>query len=179
MIINRLSFILTIIATLLVAVCPARPNLYDTIANRIVVDLKSEIYNVPKLDSEVTKFTVSLQKEGLWTDINYADTAMAGWSAVQHLMRVQAFALVFGHKESRYYKKRYVYECIVNTLRAWEKAAPVLANWVVQSDTLSATAWAGHVVNGPYHTTARNAYGFAVGQHGARQYVYAKGGQQA
>ncbi|MES2775389.1 MAG: polysaccharide lyase family 8 super-sandwich domain-containing protein [Bacteroidota bacterium] len=102
---------------------------FDSVANRIVYDMQSEVNDVKALDRNVSKHKQSIGDNRLWKDINYSDQSMALWSPALHLERVQDFALAFTNTHSSYFNSSELYGLITNQLRAWNEKNPICRNW--------------------------------------------------
>lgn len=99
---------------------------YDTIMNRIVLDLLKPL---GQLDGPATRNLKSLQADGSWKDINYKDTAITNWIPGDHLLKLQTLIQAYISKGSRYYQDEQLFQGISNAFSYWYAADPKSSNW--------------------------------------------------
>lgn len=74
---------LGLLASAAAAAAPA-----DNAALGLLRDRLADEYQLPRQDAQAEKWIASLQPEGRWTDIDYADKNVSQWKPLQHLDRL-------------------------------------------------------------------------------------------
>ena len=97
-------------------------QVYDTIMARLVADLHQE-YAPKTLLRNTLQYASSMEGDGSWKDIDYTNPDF------DHLQRATAFALSFSEPATPLYKKEYIYEKIVTSMRFWVAQNPKHRNW--------------------------------------------------
>jgi chondroitin AC lyase len=99
---------------------------YDTIMNRIVLDL---VKPVGQLDGPATRNLKALQADGSWKEIDYKDTAIVNWMPGDHLLKLQTLIQAYITKGSRYYQDEQMFQGITNAFSYWYATDPKSSNW--------------------------------------------------
>ena len=77
----------------------------------------------------ITDYLSTLNPDGQWRDINYADTKRSGWEPKLHADRVLELAKLYHTPGTAYYHSDEVEEAIHRALHYWFTAKPRCLNW--------------------------------------------------
>ncbi len=102
------------------------PSVYEVIMDRIREDLSKSVLLTNK---GANKAFETLQKDGSWKEVNYADQSITNWSPNDHLANQQALILSYITEGSIFYQNALVYDGIVNTFKYWINKDPKSSNW--------------------------------------------------
>jgi len=80
-------------------------------------------------DEEIGNWIDQLDSGGGWPDIDYKDTARAGWKPYQHLQRMKAIAGAVLRQDSKYYNNNDVRSNAIRALAFWTVHRPKSLNW--------------------------------------------------
>lgn len=97
----------------------------DTILNRYTHYLLQTV----KVESDVRQLAATLNANGQWNDVNYADTEPANWKLLIHLKRVKELALAWANPKSSFYHQPAIKKCIDAALGHWLKTRYKSSNW--------------------------------------------------
>ncbi|WP_187328831.1 polysaccharide lyase family 8 super-sandwich domain-containing protein [Echinicola rosea] len=105
-------------------------NDFDTIMERIFDNFQ----NTPStgsLDSQVASLRASMDMDGSWPDIHYADQSQTNWQPVMHFERVSVLAKAYSRPESSYFGDTTVLADITDAMNFWLglNPAPYSTNW--------------------------------------------------
>lgn len=81
------------------------------------------------VDQLADKNLKSLQPNGSWKDINYADKTIAKWQPGKHLERLQQLVRAYINPRSTYYGSAEVFHSISNSFGFWYQQDPQSSNW--------------------------------------------------
>ncbi len=112
-----------ILALTLCAVFNARGQA-DTVINRYKRYLFSTFQN-----ENVAPLLTSLDENGRWPDINYADKEQSTWQVEKHLMRIRALSLAWANPRSSYYQDPQIWDVINKALDHWLEVRYKSGNW--------------------------------------------------
>jgi len=124
----KLSISTFILCVLLATGGFAQQKDFDTITCRIIEDMQRRVA-ARENDNETGKYLATLQSNGTWPDIDYADKSRTIWAPAAHLSRIQNFALAYTRHGGKYQNSTTLYEAIVNALNAWDQKNPICKNW--------------------------------------------------
>jgi chondroitin AC lyase len=96
---------------------------YLTILGRMATDFRQ----VSSRQADTAIKTINSQGE--WSDVNYADRSVGYWQPIVHLERVRALAVVYNTPTSSYRNSAEVRNAVSNALRAWLRRKPESDNW--------------------------------------------------
>lgn len=100
----------------------AQSSEFDTIMNRIRAELMQNNKD-EALAKTVEHDMASLQKDGSWADINYANPEFA------HLKRIENFAVAYKRPSNKFYGDKAVHDAILQSLQFWVDKNPMNKNW--------------------------------------------------
>ncbi len=103
----------------------ARATDLDTITQR----LTSQLISQDPSDSTVEGYMSTLQSNGSWSDINYANTAQTNWTPATHLIRLYDMAESYWNPSSSLYQSSTLEADIFNAYNYWISADPQSTNW--------------------------------------------------
>lgn len=98
----------------------------QVVSDQMVVELQQR-YSPEK--TEITKLLSTLQNDGSWPDIDYADNKRSGWLPKNHAERILILAKVYQTPKSDFYKSEKVEAAIHQTLAYWFNKKLVCPNW--------------------------------------------------
>jgi len=98
----------------------------EMIMGRILMDLKNPLRSI---DKAAEKSLTTLQSDGSWKDVPYADNTINNWLPNDHLLKMQNMIQAYIEKESRYYGDEKMFEAIVKAFEFWYLADPKSSNW--------------------------------------------------
>lgn len=101
---------------------------FAEILGRMQVELMHRIAT-DKNDSLTAVYVAALQRDGSWTDIDYACYFRTNWEPVGHLGRVQVLAHSYVDAEGQFAGNDTLFSAIRNALAFWVKRAPKCHNW--------------------------------------------------
>ncbi|MEO5682344.1 MAG: polysaccharide lyase family 8 super-sandwich domain-containing protein [Chitinophagaceae bacterium] len=81
------------------------------------------------LNNATSGLMASLQKDGAWPGIDYANPRRTYWPANEHLVRTETITKAFVKNSSRYYADVNVYKAIVTALQYWYDRDYSSSNW--------------------------------------------------
>jgi chondroitin AC lyase len=89
-----------------------------------------EVYQKKKSDSVMVNTALKLlNNDGSWSDINYKDDKLSGWSPKIHADRILALTLLYSNSESEFYKNPDIKIALHKAMDFWFKAKLVCRNW--------------------------------------------------
>ncbi|MDR1737760.1 MAG: polysaccharide lyase 8 family protein [Candidatus Symbiothrix sp.] len=83
-------------------------------------------------DATASGYLSSMQTNGSWSDIDYANTAQTDWLPLTHLNRLKPIVLAYTDSRSAHYGSNAVYTKIVAALQYWHDQNPISTNWYNQ-----------------------------------------------
>ncbi|AWW31596.1 hypothetical protein DN752_16515 [Echinicola strongylocentroti] len=103
---------------------------FDVIMERIFADYQQSP-STTNLDSQVASVRASMDIDGSWPDINYADQSQTNWQPVKHYERVSVLAKAYSRTESSYYGDSTLLADITTAMEYWLGLSPVpySTNW--------------------------------------------------
>lgn len=87
--------------------------------HRIKASVVEELLKSEFDDSRVEKSLATISEDGSWPEINYADLSLTGYEHRIHIENLEAMALSYSIKESRFYKEKELKTEINKALRFW------------------------------------------------------------
>ena len=103
----------------------ARGDDLDIVAERIRVDTYSSALNATTTNGYLT----SLDADGRWSDVNYADTSQTNWSQTTHLSRMVSMASAYANPSHSLYQSAALLEGIRKAYDAFVALDPKSTNW--------------------------------------------------
>lgn len=103
----------------------AKQNNLDTIASRLVRLHLSEKHQ----QKEMVGILKKMQPDGSFSDIDYADTALAIWKPLQHLQRLVSMSIAYRTLKGPYDHDRQILAKIITGLNFYRVRKPASANW--------------------------------------------------
>lgn len=88
-----------------------------------------EDININSIDENVEKWEGSINVDGCWLNINYANSGRATWEPYAHLSHILDMSHAFTNINSAYYKNNKLNENIIKGLEYWIKKTPYCVNW--------------------------------------------------
>lgn len=79
--------------------------------------------------SNIEKLTRSLNENGEWPDINYADTQRGNWQLLEHLKRLRNLSIAWANPRSTYYNNPELWKSINAALDNWLENRYQNKNW--------------------------------------------------
>jgi chondroitin AC lyase len=104
---------------------PADADDLATITQRVTAQLLSSVPST----STVQGYMNSLQSNGSWSDINYANMAQTNWTPLTHLQRLEAMAEDYSSSSSTLYHNATLGADISNAYNYWISVDPQSTNW--------------------------------------------------
>ncbi|MGY0041159.1 hypothetical protein [Pedobacter sp. NJ-S-72] len=117
---NRLKILALLVFLFNSQLTFAQDSSYETIMGRINTDLQGESQ---LLDVQASKSIATIQEDGSWSDINYANPDY------DPLQRIKTMALVFSGSNHQLYGKVKAYNAVVKSLEHWVQLNPKNKNW--------------------------------------------------
>ena len=97
----------------------------DTITQRVTAQLLGSLPST----SSVQGYMNSLQSNGSWSDINYANTAQTNWTPLTHLTRLESMAELYSASSSSLYHNATLGADISKAFDYWISVDPMSTNW--------------------------------------------------
>ena len=134
------SLILFVLATSSYATLVAADTQSDltTLRTHLVDHLTRDVPS----DSEVRRYVTTLQADGSWPDVDYADRQRGGWQTYGHMARVLELARAYHSVGHAHRHSAVVREAIVRSLNHWLKHRLSELELVVRSDWRAKTSGA-------------------------------------
>lgn len=115
-----------IVISLLVFILPYNASSQiNTITKRLREDMISQPFN----DTEITGYLNSLNADGSWSDIDYANTSNTNWDPVKHSTRLVRICCAYNNPGSIHYHNTGVKANVVKILDYYISVKPKSANW--------------------------------------------------
>ncbi|MCW3465839.1 polysaccharide lyase family 8 super-sandwich domain-containing protein [Chitinophaga nivalis] len=108
------------------------PTVYDSVMTNIRQIQWAGVKDTAALRLTVAGLLNTIQTDGSWTDINYADRAQTNWTPVAHLDRLRSMALAYTRAGGYYYGNAQLQQRIAAGLAYWYSAHPTSTNWYMQ-----------------------------------------------
>lgn len=108
------------------------PSAYDSIMHNIRELQWAGVKDTAALRNTVTGLLNSMQPNGAWPDINYADRSQTNWTPVTHLDRLKQMVLAYTRTGNYYYQQTALQQHITDGLNYWYLAHPTSTNWYMQ-----------------------------------------------
>ena len=102
----------------------AQPAILDTIISRY-----RQFLIITDTSHSIIQSYPSVNDDGRWDDIDYADDQPAGWKIATHLERVRQMALTWGNKKSANYHSDKLLKNISLALSDWVEHRYKSKNW--------------------------------------------------
>lgn len=104
----------------------------------IMIRIFDDYQNTPStsdLDANVANLLSSLQPDGSWPDISYADQSQTNWSPDNHIKRIGILTKAYTRSSSNYFEDSKQYSKIVSSMEYWTNLnpEPTSANWWYRS----------------------------------------------
>ena len=103
----------------------ARGDDLDIVAERIRVDTYSSAINATTTNGYLT----SLDADGRWSDVNYADTSQTNWSQTTHLSRMLSMAEAYANPSHSLYQSASLLDGVRKAYDAFVTLDPKSTNW--------------------------------------------------
>ena len=97
----------------------------DTITARFRTVVLSSV----TADAKITAYLDSLQPNGSWNDVDYADKSLVNWLPLTHMNRVQSICVAYNTPKSIYYHSPSVKAKVYLAFDYWNKRNPISSNW--------------------------------------------------
>ncbi|HVI43917.1 MAG TPA: polysaccharide lyase family 8 super-sandwich domain-containing protein [Chitinophaga sp.] len=108
------------------------PTVYDSVMINIRNIQWAGVKDTASLRNTVSGLVSSMQANGSWTDINYADRSQTNWIPVTHLDRLKTMALAYTFSGGYWYANSTLQQRISDGLAYWYTAHPTSTNWYMQ-----------------------------------------------
>jgi chondroitin AC lyase len=96
---------------------------------RIKTRIVKELHKSDIDDSRVEQSLATMSEDGSWPEINYTDLSLTGYEHRIHIENLEAMALSYSIKESRFYKDKELQTGINKALRFWCDKDFISDNW--------------------------------------------------
>jgi len=126
------KYIPQIITLLMIGFISANPLCAQTQADTDTITSRFRTYvlsSSAKSDATVGAYLDSLQANGSWNDVNYADKSITNWKPLTHLNRLLAICNAYNTPSSIYYHGAVVKTQIYAAFSFWNTAQPYSNNW--------------------------------------------------
>ena len=107
-------------------------------------------------DATIKTYLDSMQADGSWNDVNYADKSLTNWLPIVHLNRLLAICISYNSTKSSFYHNAATKTKIYAAFNFWNVQAPVSNNWY-ENDIAGPTVYGKSLLA----MKTGNAYGFS------------------
>ncbi len=122
---RRVACAAIVAAAALVQSAAVRADDVATISQRVTSQLLSSLPSTSTVQSDMN----SLQANGSWSDINYANTAQTNWTPLTHLDRMDDMAKLYSDSSSSLFHNATLGADLSNAFNFWISANPMSTNW--------------------------------------------------
>ncbi len=91
--------------------------------------LVKELLKVEVDDSVVTQAMATLKEDGSWPNVDYSDLSLVGYEHAIHIANLEAMAMSFSNKESKFYRSKRLKADINKALAFWCAHNFISDNW--------------------------------------------------
>jgi chondroitin AC lyase len=105
---------------------------YENIMLKVRQAEWSGITDISALDQRVSVVISTINANGSWPDVDYANTAQTNWEPLTHLNRLKDIVLAYTISSSDYYGNTELFSKISSALEFWYSADPRSTNWYNQ-----------------------------------------------
>ena len=105
---------------------------YDNIMFKVRQAEWSGITDISVLDQRVAAVISTINANGSWSDVDYANTAQTNWEPLTHLTRIKDMVLAYSISSSDYSGNNDLFTKISSALEFWYSADPRSTNWYNQ-----------------------------------------------
>ncbi len=107
----------------------AADPVFETIMERVCQAYWEDAPEKTLLDGLVSDYASTIQADGSWSDINYADRVYTDWQPMYHLDRVILMTLAYSKQGSSWYGNTTLGNHIANALSIWYSKWPKSPDW--------------------------------------------------
>lgn len=97
-------------------------NAFETLMQKIRQDFVAN----PDIDKELTLYN---EKNGSFTDVDYASIQRTNWPPLVHIDRVNDFVFAYTNPKNKHFGEKALYEKIEKALEYWHERNPWCHNW--------------------------------------------------
>lgn len=129
--INRMGWLAAGVAVCGILAALAAPARADTAADMATVEARTlaDILDSVPSTSLVNGYLSSLQADGSWTDVNYADTSATAWNPLNHLNRLRDMVRAYANPSHSLYHNAALLAGVLKAYDYWIADDPQSTNW--------------------------------------------------
>lgn len=101
---------------------PRHPDEFETLMQKIRQDFAAN----PSIDTGLAKYN---DKDGSFTDVDYASIQRTNWPPLVHVDRIRDFVFAYTNPKNKHYKEETLYDKIEKGLAYWHERNPWCHNW--------------------------------------------------
>ena len=88
--------------------------------------IRQDFVSNPSIDGALAKYN---EKDGSFTDVDYASIRRTNWPPLVHVERISDFVFAYTNPKNKYFGEKTLYDKIVKGLEFWQERNPWCHNW--------------------------------------------------